>query len=431
MTQTVRGRSARNAPLPADVLRSLCERDADREVLRMVLPGHEPGAPDATPGVTRGELMARSHAVAAALADRVDPGDRVLVLLDGGPDLFAACLAAWHLGAAAVPVPPPVGSDPQRALRVAEIALDAEVSAVVTTRQVMDRCRTLWQRRAVAPLAWRCVDDLPGTLTPPPAAAPRASEPALLLYTSGSTSTPKGVVVPHERLRATLELQRERTALPDGGHVVNWLPAHHALGFGSALLAAYTGGCATLIQPGDFVDDPMRWLRAISAADEPVFSGGAPFGYERCVAAATEDACAGLDLSRWQTALVGAERIRPRTLTDFADTFGPYGFRSEAWFPAYGLTETMLIVSGHADSRPPVTVDVDAAALERGSVEEARGDTPRTQTLVGCGSPGPGAELLIVDPETRRPSPDATVGELWITGPVVMDGYWRRTEETA
>ncbi|MEU5366878.1 amino acid adenylation domain-containing protein [Streptomyces sp. NPDC005925] len=431
MTQTVRGRSARNAPLPADVLRSLCEQDGDREVLRVVRPAEEPGAADLTLGVTRGALMSRSYAVAAALADRVEPGDRVLVLLDGGPDLFAACLAAWHLGAAAVPVPPPAGTDPERALRIAEIALDAEVCAVVTTRPVMDRCRSLWQRRAVAPLAWRCVDELPDSAPPPPPALLRPSEPALLLYTSGSTSSPKGVVVPHERLRATLELQRERTGLPDGGHVVNWLPAHHALGFGSALLAACVGGCATLIQPGDFVDDPMRWLRAISAADAPVLSGGAPFGYDRCVAAADEAGCAGLDLSHWQTALVGAERIRPRTLTDFADTFAPYGFRPEAWFPAYGLTETMLIVTGHKSSAPPVVLEADAAALERGSVAPAREDTARTQTLVGCGSPGPGAELLIVDPETRRPCPPATVGELWITGPVVMDGYWRRTEETA
>jgi amino acid adenylation domain-containing protein len=431
MTQTVRGRSARNAPLPADVLRSLCERAADREVLRVVRPAQEPGAPDRTVGVTRGALMARSYAVAAALADRVEPGDRVLVLLDGGPDLFAACLAAWHLGAAAVPVPPPAGADPERALRLAEIALDAEVSAVVTTRPVMEACRPLWQRRAVAPLAWRCVDDLPDSAAPPARSALRPSHPALLLYTSGSTSSPKGVVVPHERLRATLELQRERTGLPDGGHVVNWLPAHHALGFGSALLAAYAGGCATLIQPGDFVDDPMRWLRAITAADAPVLSGGAPFGYERCVAAADEERCAGLDLSHWQTALIGAERIRPRTLTDFTEAFAPYGFRTEAWFPAYGLTETMLIVTGHRSSLPPVAVDVDAAALERGSVEPAREDTARAQTLVGCGSPGPGAELLIVDPDTRRPCPDRKVGELWITGPVVMDGYWRRTEETA
>ncbi|KES06115.1 hypothetical protein BU52_17015 [Streptomyces toyocaensis] len=431
MTHTVRRRSVRNAPLPPDVLRSLGERDADREVLRMVRPAQEQHAADRTAAVTRGALMARSYAVAAALADRVEPGDRVLVLLDGGPDLFAACLAAWHLGAAAVPVPPAAGTDPDRVLRLAEIAVDAEVCAVVTTRPVSEACRSLWQRRTTAPLAWRCVDDVPESAPPPPTSALRPTDTALLLYTSGSTSRPKGVVVPHERLRATLELQRERTALPDGGHVVNWLPAHHALGFGSALLAAYVGGCATLIQPGDFVDDPLRWLRAITAADAPVLSGGAPFGYERCVAAADEADCAGLDLSRWQTALIGAERIRSRTLTEFTDTFTPYGFRPEAWFPAYGLTETMLIVTGHRSSEPPVSIDVDAAALERGSVEPAREDTARAQTLVGCGSPGPGAELLIVTPETRRPCPAGRVGELWITGPVVMDGYWRRTEETA
>ncbi|MEU3254825.1 AMP-binding protein, partial [Streptomyces sp. NPDC006997] len=429
MTHTVQGRPARNAT-PADVLRSLCERAADREVLRVVRPSKEPGAPDATTHVTRGDLLARAHAVAASLTDRVRPGDRVLVLLDGGPDLFAACLAAWHLGAAAVPLPPPVGRDPERAARLAEIALDAEAAAVVTTRPVREVCRAAWQRRGALPLAWRCVDDLPATTTPPPAARVRPADLALLLYTSGSTSSPKGVAVPHERLRATLELQRERTGLPDGGHVVNWLPAHHALGFGSVLLAACVGGSATLIQPGDFVDDPLRWLRAVSAADAPVLSGGAPFGYERCTAAADAERCAGLDLSHWRTALIGAERVRPRTLTEFTAAFAPYGFDERALFPAYGLTETMLIVTGHRGG-PVVRVDADAAALERGRVRPAGADTERVQTLVGCGTPGPGADLLIVDPETRRPCLSGQVGEVWIAGPVVMDGYWHRTVETA
>ncbi|MFP8961433.1 AMP-binding protein, partial [Streptomyces nanhaiensis] len=433
MADIVRTRSARGTQTPAEVLRALSEADPGHASLRVIRPGGAPGAPDIVEHTTRGELHRRARAIAAALHDRVAPGDRVLALLPGGTDLFATCQGAWHLGAAAVPIPPPPPGDRERGEWFVDVATDAEVSAVVTTRAVMNVCRPMLERGAAAPVAWLCLDELPATgLEDPPAPArPGPTQPALLLYTSGSTSRPKGVTIPHAQLRATLELQRERSGLPDGGHVVNWLPAHHALGLGSVLLAQYVGGSATLIDPADFVAEPMRWLRAVGDAGAPVLSGGPPFGYERCTAAATEEECAGLDLSHWSAALIGAERIRARTLEEFSRAFSPYGFRREALFPAYGLTETMLIVTGHRGPRPPLRLDLDAEALEHGRVEPADGETRRVRTLIGCGSPGVGAELLIVDPDTRQECPPGRVGEVWISGSVVMDGYWRRTVETA
>ncbi|MFR9676972.1 AMP-binding protein, partial [Streptomyces sp. TR06-5] len=435
MTETAKLRPGRRGRVPADVLAAHAETDPGGSALRIVRPGTAAGDPDVVEHVTRGALRARASAVAAALSDRVGPGDRVLVLLPGGADLFAVCQATWLLGASAVPIPPPPPGDQERGHWFVDVATDAEVSAVVTTRSHRDVARPLWECCAAAPVTWLCTDELDAVAgavaAPDLASVPVGPErPALILYTSGSTSRPKGVVVPHAQLRATLELQRERTRLPDGGHVVNWLPAHHALGLGSVLLAHYVGGSATLIDPADFVASPLRWLRAVSDADTPVLSGGPPFGYERCTALATPEDCDGLDLSRWRAALIGADRIRPRVLEDFTTAFAPYGFRPEALFPAYGLTETMLIVTGHQGSEPPVRADLDAEALEHGRVEAATADTRRTRTLVGCGSPGPGAELLIVDPETRQKCPPDRVGEVWISGAVVMDGYWRRTVET-
>ncbi|MBZ4016082.1 non-ribosomal peptide synthetase [Streptomyces purpurogeneiscleroticus] len=426
---------ARTPRTPAEVLRELAEKDPQREVLRLVRPADAPGTPDAVECLTRGQLAAQAQAIATALHDRVAAGDRILVVLPAGPGLFAACQAAWHLGAAAVPLPPPPAGDEERGKLFAYTAIDAEVSAIVTTEALLKMCRPLLERYGAVPVSWHCVEEPPSsalTLTDaPPPARLDPSRPALLLYTSGSTSQPKGVVIPHAQLQATLELQRERTALPEEGHVVNWLPAHHALALGSVMLAQYVGGSATLLEPADFVAEPVRWLRAISDIDAPVLSGGPPFGYDRCAALISEEQCHRLDLSNWSTALIGADRIRHRTLQRFSETFAPFGFRKEALFPAYGLTETMLIVTGHRSPEPPVRVNLDAAALERGAVRSASPSTPRTRTLIGCGAPGKGADIVIVDPDTHRPCAPDQVGEVWVTGEVVMDGYWRRPIETA
>lgn len=414
-----------------EVLRDNAERAPGATALRFLPPGHTPGERGEV--LSRGELDLRARSVAAALQQEGIAGARVLLLLPAGPDFLAGLLGCLYAGAAAVPCSPDIGETAQDATdRFVAVAADAEVAAVLTTKELAPTLRDRWGPDLAPPGMWFNVDALDedqARLWVPPRLV--EDDMALLQYTSGSTGRPKGVAVSAGNLGAQIANFRALTELPAGGNVVCWMSSLHALGLGQLLLAQLVGGEAVLMTPGDFVADPLRWLAAISATQGPVFSGGPNFAYERCSSLITKDQRAGLDLSGWEVALIGGERIQEATLERFVRTFGPAGFRRSALFPAYGLTETMQIVVGKR--RPDsLGVAVDAAELEQGRAELVSSkDSARTQELVGCGGAGPFGRVLVVDTESRTECAAGQVGEVWVSGPVVCQGYWNRPSETA
>jgi acyl-CoA synthetase (AMP-forming)/AMP-acid ligase II len=159
--------------------------------------------------------------------------------------------------------------------------------------------------------------------------------------------------------------------------------------------------------PECFLMRPSRWLRAISE-HRITWSVGPSFAYQYCVDRIGTEQRAGLDLTSWQVAIVGAEPVREATLKAFADAFEPHGFSERAFFPCYGLAEGTLLVTG----------------ATRGAARRPRG------TSVGCGRPWGGADVRVVDPDGMRPRADGEVGEIWVAGPNVAQGYWNRPEET-
>ncbi|NIL43203.1 AMP-binding protein [Salinispora arenicola] len=403
-----------------DLLRRAVDREPDRTAISFsgaAAPAGHGGSLD----LTNAQLYSRVGRIAPLL--RRDT--RVLVLLPAGPDFFAALFAAFHAGATAVPTPPPANDSD----RFVSVAVDCTADAIVTTAETAATARRIWDRSGAPPIRWILVDDLDHAEGSSREGFVAPDSLAVLQYTSGSTGRPKGVAISHEVLTAWLDVFVERVALPPGSTVVTWAPVHHALGLAVALMALPMGGRTSLLAPEDVLADPVRWLRAISATPTPVYSGAPPFAYQLCVDATEPGDRQGLDLSRWEVALIGSERIRPQILDRFAAAFGPHGFALSAFFPSYGMTEIMM-ASGHRGPAEPVRLTVDAAALERREVRITP-DADRTVDLVASGAPGVGIDLVIVDPDTRRPCADGQVGELWVRGPVVAGGYWRRPEQTA
>src|SRR5207248_770695 len=167
---------------------------------------------------------------------------------------------------------------------------------------------------------------------------------------------PRGVQVTHGALGANIELMRHHLALPDGARIGGWLPLYHDMGLvGTLLLPLWCGGRTTLLSETAFLLNPYRWLEMIDK--ENVLMSAAPnFAYDLCVRRIPPGRVAGLDLSRWQLALNGAEPVRAATLEAFAARFAPAGFRPEAFGAGYGMAEATLFVTGTPLSRePPVT----------------------------------------------------------------------------
>jgi len=374
-------------------------------------------------------LDARASAIAARLLARgAEPGDRALLLFPPGLDFIDAFFGCLYAGVIAVPCYPPRPGRDQPRLKA--ILADAGARFALCTAAIAGKLETL---AADDPeIAALVVEPSP----PDPLSRASTSRPprtgegeiAFLQYTSGSTATPKGVMVTHanlvfmERLIADVFEQGEESV------VVGWLPVYHDMGLiGNVLQPLWLGGTCVLMAPVAFLRRPRRWLEAIFRY-RATTSGGPSFAYELCAEKIAPEDRGGLDLSSWRVAFNGAEPVRAAALESFAAAFAPSGFRREAFQPCYGLAEATLLVSGVRRPGGPVLLDVAAAALEAGRVEPT--ESGRRHSLVGCGAVPAEQPVAVVDPVTLRPCAAETVGELWVRGPGVAAGYWRRPEES-
>jgi len=376
--------------------------------------------------LTYAELDSRARAIGASLQAAGAGGERVALLLPPGPDFIASFFGCLYAGAVAVPAlpPRPRGADP----RLQAICRDARPRVVLAAA---DKLTALEGAAAGIPELAAALRMAPategGTGWQRPDVGPEAL--AFLQYTSGSTSSPKGVMVSHGNLLHNEELIRQTFVQSPESVVLGWLPLYHDMGLiGTVLQPLYTGAVSYLMTPGAFLQRPARWLEAISRY-RATTSGGPNFAYDLCVRKVGEAEREALDLSSWEVAFNGAEPVRAGTLRRFAEAFAPCGFRAAAFRPCYGLAEATLLVSGwRQEGEEPRVLALDADALERHQAEDA-GESAKVRELVGCGA---GMQtVLAVDPESGDPLAPGRVGEIWVAGPSVAQGYWQRPEETA
>ncbi|MCA9267757.1 MAG: aminotransferase class I/II-fold pyridoxal phosphate-dependent enzyme, partial [Planctomycetales bacterium] len=210
---------------------------------------------------------------------------------------------------------------------------------------------------------------------------------------------------------------------------VSWLPTYHDMGLvGGILMPLAYGRPSVLMPPMAFLASPVRWLAAISK-HRAMISGGPNFAYQLCVDRIRPEECKGLDLSCWEVAYNGAEPIRPDTLRAFSQKFSEWGFNPQAHYPCFGLAESTLIVAGKDRSQSATVRRFDAHQLAANIATEPR-DESAVRQLVGCGEPLPGAEVAIVDTSSGRRLPNERIGEIWVRGESVAQGYWRQPEAT-
>ena len=377
--------------------------------------------------LTYGELHARALAVGEQLTSQCNPGDRALLVFPPGLDFIVAYFGCLYARVIAVAINPPRRGVVQRATR--SVVSDCSPSVVLTLSAMVDFMKPPLES-VCGELRWLAVDQVAEGhegFEPQPC-SPDCT--AFLQYTSGSTSDPKGVMVTHGNLTANLEMIR-RAFGEDHTAVVGWAPLFHDQGLiGNTLQPLWCGTTAVLMSPLTFGRWPLMWLSAISHY-RARSSGGPNFAFDMCVARAAggKNVPDDLDLSCWELAFNGAEPIRPDTLRRFTETFAPYGFSEQALYPCYGLAEATLLVAGSTKGRGPRTVQADIDELGGGRVVEA--SAGRGRTLVGSGRILPEEELRIVDPDTGCPCSANEIGEIWVSGPHVAKGYWRRAEATA
>jgi acyl-CoA synthetase (AMP-forming)/AMP-acid ligase II len=323
---------------------------------------------------------------------------------------FVACLLA---GAVAVPTAPPrrqslltrfqfLARDARARAIISDCDEVAQGDFILNAQELFHIEMRVWMQsedRAARAAIWK---------------PPSVSEDSLafLQYTSGSTGDPKGVAITHANLIHNCAAIADAIDLSKHWSALFALPLFHDMGLvGGVVLPIYSGFAGGFMPPAEFVQYPERWLQILSAC-QITLSGGPNFMYELAVRAIKAEELQGIDLSSWRIAFCGAEPIRPGTVARFAQQFAGFGFKPEAFYPCYGMAEATLFITGSQVRTPP------RFSMKEGIV------------TLGCGKPRHDTRVEIVHPESFTKVPPESVGEIWVSGPSVAQGYWMRPELT-
>ena len=410
-----------------EALRWHVERHGEREHVRLL----DEGA--TVTSLTYGALLEGAQRMAGGLVAReVEPGTRIAIMLPTQLEYLQVFFAVLLVGAIPVPIYPPA--------RLSQIEDHFRRHAKILDNAGVHWLVTFEQARQVSRLLVSQVDGLKGVLDVARLAQcdaiehrhdPVAEDIAFLQYTSGSTGNPKGVVLTHERVLASLDSMSKALVITPEDVFVSWLPLYHDMGLiGAWLGSLFYGFPLVLMSPLTFLGRPARWLRAIHE-HRATLSGGPNFAYELCLRRIEDRELDGLDLGSWRRAFNGAEPVSPDTLERFAARFAGNGFKRTALMPVYGLAEATLGVAFTPLDRGPLYDRVRRDTMQStGRALPAASADPDALTFVSCGTPIPGFEVRAVDPDGRETA-EREAGHLQFRGPSTTPGYYRNAQASA
>ncbi len=386
--------------------------------------------------LTFAELDASARTIARGILAAARPGDRALLVYEAGLDFVCALLGCMYAGVIAVPLPAPEASRVRNSMmRLEAVLKDCGATLLLGNSRTLGLMRDAradvvgldaaqWLNTQAIGEAEGQASQLSDLLLPP------LDSLAYLQYTSGSTTTPKGVMISHGNVVRHLAGMQQGLGYDASSVSVCWMPHFHDYGLiEGVLLPLFNGTPAYLMAPFAFLKRPASWLDAISrfgGTHTQAFN----FAYRYCAKRVTSAHRAVIDLRSLRSAGNGGEPIHPETSEEFYRAFASCGLRREALAPVFGLAEATLLVSAVPVTEAPVVGRFSAPLLGRGEVERA-GDHHMAQSIVACGRLLPETDVAIVEPETRTRRRANEVGEIWVSAPGVAQGYWEREEESA
>ncbi len=370
-----------------------------------------------------------ARAVAAGLAARgVRPGDHVALLGPTTRALVTTIEAIWLAGATVVvlPLPMRMSSIEEFVSQTRRRILGADTRLVVVDPQL-------------APF----IEPEPGD--PPMVGfdeivgdggdyvAPRVDPDslAILQFTSGSTSDPKGVMLPHRVVLANIDAIDQALSLDPARDVaVSWLPLYHDMGLVGILTSAMVRGVdLVLAGPQTFMASPARWMQWISDYRGTITAGP---NFSWVLATRALKRLDDLDLSNLRVALNGAEPVDAAGVEALVAAGERHGLRPGAVFPAFGMAEVAIAGTFPEPMSGLRTDDVDQRVLETERyAAPIEPDAPGVKRFARLGRPVKGLEMRVVDPGSGDELKEREVGELQIRGTSMMPGYYKHPDATA
>lgn len=366
------------------------------------------------------EVDQKARAIAAQLQSLGAQGERALILNEFSPDYIIAFLGCIYAGVIPVPCEPLHARGAENRARA--IARHTKAKFISSGDSIPSKASNHQELSHLHPLT----NNVDAESLSSQWVAPNIEEHSLafLQYTSGSTRSPKGVMISHGNLiHQNMSLCEAGRGGPSSTFV-GWLPLFHDMGLiGNVMQPLFLGSCSVIMPPMAFLRRPARWLQAVSKYKAET-SGGPDFAYRVCCEKLTEQDMEGseLDLSSWRNAFIGAEMIRHETLVQFTSKFARFGFSWDAWFPCYGLAESTLMATGAGESKRILTWRANSSSPLKDNFRRGKGDF--SKILVSSGRAWLDQKVVIVDPDKRVVCDQGVTGEIWISGPSVAMGYW-------
>jgi len=406
----------------ASLLQQRAKQDAHRTAFIYLVDGENQKI-----SITYKELDILACKIAAFLQSKgCRQGDRALLLYPSGIDYIAAFFGCLYVGAIAVPLYP-LKNNRRALLRMQTVLHDAEARFILSTEAHL---QTFSNRQNILPdeTVLIATDKIEDTEISDWNIAD-CQEIAYLQYTSGSTGSPKGVMVAHHNLLHNSRITQNAWGNNASNTIVSWLPLHHDMGLIAMILQSiYTGAACVFMPPVHFIQKPFRWLKVIHDYQANI-SGAPNFAYDLCVEKISPDQLIELELGSWQIAYNAAEPVRASTIEKFSRRFAVCGFEKRAFCPYYGMAEITLFTTGSAKHELPQYLSLSTEKLESGFIEETS-SIENTRTLVSCGKTLDDQNIKIVNPLTLEESSPNEVGEIWLAGPSKTLGYWNKPDET-
>jgi fatty-acyl-CoA synthase len=409
-----------------DLVTSLAAREPDRLIFTFLYPDREQQT------VTAGQLDRDASLIAAVLHEYgVRPGDILPLVFDHGYDLVAAFWGAMYLGA--VPTILPYISHESRSQaflqQVGRLVRFANASTVVTT----DESRA-YLEHGLADAACRILA-LP---TCPLAGVERSmawptsapSDPPYIQFSSGTTGSPKGVILSHTALLHYCHVGATDFAITSSDVTVGWLPLYHDMGLVNQIFEPlFFPHHSVLMSPTAWLREPHRLLEAIHTYRGTI-TWMPNFAFRYCTRRIRDGQIPGVDLSSWRIVGNASEPVCLDDLQAFATRFAAYGLNGNALTVSYGLAEHVAGVTWTRHDRAPEVDWVRAQGLEEGKAPPTQPYTPGGRPIVSCGFPLPSVALRIAN-DAGQELAAREVGEILVQSPMVCSGYYSLPDESA
>ncbi|BBB93441.1 MAG TPA: SDR family NAD(P)-dependent oxidoreductase [Methylomusa anaerophila] len=373
-------------------------------------------------------LVNKTKILGSMLQQKLAPQEKTLLLFPQGLDYIYSLLACWYANVVAVPIPLTDVSDQEQVLaKICAILVDSQAACVITDTKLKEFLTT---QQVVTQIPLLNIDELPSDDADSRAARPQAtSDIGMILYTSGSTSQPKGVMLSHGNLLSQALIGATRWEINRDSRIVTWMPQFHSFGLCFNLLSPLLTGAASVIMPPKcFIKDPEEWLKTIDKY-QATHTGAPNFAFDYCCSLIDTTALKECSFRSLQAIICGGEPLRKETVESFTAKFQGLGLKKNIFCAEYGSSETGSIAASKPN-QPLKFLSLDPAALSEKKIKLTN-QTNKSKSVVSCGEISETVQILIVQPETRMPCVPGEIGEIWVKSPSVGRGYVNRPEETA